>query len=131
MERTLGKARILQLYLALAPWGGDACGAEQAAHRYLGKPAAAVNPLEAAWLAGLLRNPDRDLGHLADRGAIDRERTAWVLAQMRPMAARRRAYWLARVDEYRPQGPVIAQQQETDYKSRDGCLPIATAPQEP
>ena len=30
MERTLGKARILQLYLALAPWGDGVCGAERA-----------------------------------------------------------------------------------------------------
>jgi membrane peptidoglycan carboxypeptidase len=31
MERTLGKARILQMYLALAPWGDGVCGAERAA----------------------------------------------------------------------------------------------------
>ncbi len=36
MERTLGKARILQLYLALAPWGDGVCGAERAVRLHLG-----------------------------------------------------------------------------------------------
>ena len=63
MERTLGKARILQLYLALAPWGDGVCGAERAAQVYLGKSASKVGPVSAAWLVSLLRNPDDE--HLA------------------------------------------------------------------
>jgi len=27
LDRTLGKARVLNLYLALAPWGNGVCGA--------------------------------------------------------------------------------------------------------
>ena len=75
MEQTLGKARILQLYLALAPWGQEVCGAENAARRYLGKPASAVTPLEAAWLAGLLVNPQARLQQQSTRGAIDVKQT--------------------------------------------------------
>jgi hypothetical protein len=57
MERTLGKARILDLYLAMAPWGDGVCGAHQAALRHIGKPAHALDASEAARLAILLRNP--------------------------------------------------------------------------
>lgn len=104
MERALGKGRILQLYLAIAPWGAGLCGAERASQHYFGKPAARLDPLEAAWLAGLLRNPDAALEAMADDRAIDVRRTGWVLSQMRPMAPWRRAYWSARVVELRPAG---------------------------
>jgi hypothetical protein len=73
MERTLGKARILELYLALAPWGDGVCGAEQAAQRHFGKPAHALDPIEAAWLASLLRNP---------AAPADADRVAAVLRHM-------------------------------------------------
>ncbi len=71
MEETLGKARILQIYLAIAPWGPGVCGAERAAQLYLGKPASRVDPLEAAWLAGLLRNPATALRATVDHCGID------------------------------------------------------------
>ncbi len=54
MERTLGKGRILQTYLALVPWGAGVCGAEAASRHYLGKPAERLTPREAIWLAGRL-----------------------------------------------------------------------------
>lgn len=54
MERTLGKGRILQTYLALAPWGAGVCGAEAASRHHLGKPAERLTPREAAWLASRL-----------------------------------------------------------------------------
>ena len=104
MERTLGKGRILQLYLAIAPWGSGLCGAEQASRHYFGKAAARLDPLEAAWLAGLLRNPDAALQAIAEDRCIDARRTAWVLSQMRPMASWRKVYWSARVDALQPAG---------------------------
>lgn len=55
MERTLGKGRILRLYLALAPWGDGLCGAEAAARAHFGKSAAALERHEATWLAMQLR----------------------------------------------------------------------------
>jgi hypothetical protein len=54
MEHTLGKGRILQTYLALAPWGAGVCGAEAASRHYLGKPAERLTPREAVWLASRL-----------------------------------------------------------------------------
>jgi Transglycosylase len=91
MERTLGKARILQLYLALAPWGDGICGAERAVRLHLGqRDASAVGPVAAAWLASLLSAPDAHLKAELAAGEIDQARVARVLDAMRPMRAERR-----------------------------------------
>ncbi|HEY6513579.1 MAG TPA: biosynthetic peptidoglycan transglycosylase [Burkholderiaceae bacterium] len=90
MERTLGKARILQMYLALAPWGDGVCGAERAAQVYLGRSASKVGPVSAAWLVSLLRNPDAQLQHYRHSKEIDRERVRQIVAGMRPMNAAQR-----------------------------------------
>jgi hypothetical protein len=89
MERTLGKARILALYLALAPWGDGTCGAEQAARRRFGKPAHRLDAIEAAWLAARLRDPD---------GADDLDRVAFVLQGM-ARGERQRERWDRRMRE--------------------------------
>jgi hypothetical protein len=57
MEQTLGKARILQLYLDNAPWGAQICGAEAAARTYFKHPARNLEPAQAVWLAAMLNNP--------------------------------------------------------------------------
>jgi hypothetical protein len=90
MERTLGKGRILQLYLALAPWGANVCGAEAASRRWLGKGAAKLEPHEAAWLASLLASPDAQLARWQARGEIDHDRVARVIDAYRPMPRRLR-----------------------------------------
>jgi membrane peptidoglycan carboxypeptidase len=91
MERTLGKARILQLYLALAPWGDGVCGAERAVRVHLGqRDASAVGPVAAAWLASLLTAPDAHLKAELAAGEIDTARVARVLDAVRPMRAERR-----------------------------------------
>jgi hypothetical protein len=91
MERTLGKARILQLYLALAPWGDGVCGAERAVRVHLGqRDASAVGPVAAAWLASLLTAPDAHLQAELAAGEIDHARVARVLEAIRPMRPERR-----------------------------------------
>ena len=91
MERTLGKARILQLYLALAPWGDGVCGAERAVRVHLGqRDASAVGPVAAAWLASLLPAPDATLKSEQAALEIDQARVARVIAGMRPMSPERR-----------------------------------------
>lgn len=102
MERTLGKARILQLYLALAPWGNGVCGAERAAQVYLGKSAAKVGPVSAAWLVSLLRNPEAQLIRLTRAREIDRARIEQILAGMRPMTAAQRRLADEQVQEWLP-----------------------------
>lgn len=57
LERALSKRRIFELYLNVVEWGRGIYGAEAAARHYLGKSAAALNPADAATLAGLLPSP--------------------------------------------------------------------------
>ena len=52
LERTLTKRRILELYLNVVEWGDGIFGAEIAARRHFGKPAAALSAEEAAKLGG-------------------------------------------------------------------------------
>lgn len=57
MEVKYTKDEILSIYLNRAYMGGGAYGAEAAAQRFFGKPAALTTPAEAAMLAGLLTAP--------------------------------------------------------------------------
>ena len=90
MDRVLGKARVLQLYLTVAPWGGGHCGAQAAALQLLQKRASALTPIEAAWLASLLRNPEAELARAAVNGSADKARVAHIIEAMRPLARARR-----------------------------------------
>jgi len=101
LDRTLGKARVLNLYLALAPWGNGVCGAHAAAQRFLHKTPAELTPIEAVWLASLLHNPDRELAKMARDGTVNAERVAWVASQVRPLP-RRRELWLKSVARWSP-----------------------------
>ena len=57
MEAKYTKDEILSIYLNRAYMGGGAYGAEAAAQRFFGKPAAQLSPAEGAMLAGLLTAP--------------------------------------------------------------------------
>jgi monofunctional biosynthetic peptidoglycan transglycosylase len=57
LERTLGKRRILELYLNVAEFGPGVYGVEAASRRYFAKPAAALTDDEAAELAASLPSP--------------------------------------------------------------------------
>ncbi len=57
MEAKYTKDEILSIYLNRAYLGGGAYGAEAAAQRYFGKPAANLSAAEGAMLAGLLTAP--------------------------------------------------------------------------
>ena len=59
LERALSKRRILELYLNVVELGPGVYGVEAAARRYFGKPAAALEPMEAAQLAASLPRPRR------------------------------------------------------------------------
>jgi membrane peptidoglycan carboxypeptidase len=102
MDRTLGKARVLNLYLAIAPWGAGQCGAAAAARHYLKKRADVLTPTEAAWLASLLRAPDRDVERYAQRGEVDVDRLRWVIAHLQPLPAARREALLEAAPHWSP-----------------------------
>jgi penicillin-binding protein 1A len=83
MEETLGKPRILQLYLDNAPWGEGLCGAEAAARRYFKKSARNLDSAQAVWLAAMLNNPGAALEKWQRDGRIDGERAKWVAEGLR------------------------------------------------
>ncbi|MEL7280371.1 MAG: PBP1A family penicillin-binding protein [Pseudomonadota bacterium] len=80
MEAKYSKDEILSIYLNRAYMGAGAYGAEAAAQRYFGKPAAALSPQEGAMLAGLLTAPTR----LAPTSNLERSqaRAATILRLM-------------------------------------------------
>jgi len=88
MEQTLGKARILRLYLAHAPWGPGLCGAEAAARHYFGVSAHQLNAAQAVWLAAMLHNPDLEAERWTRTGHINQPRAVWIAAQLRPASPR-------------------------------------------
>lgn len=85
MEQTLGKARILRLYLDNAPWGAKLCGAQAAAQHYFGKRADRLSAPEAVWLAAMLHNPAMEAKRWASSGHINVARAQWVAGNLRPL----------------------------------------------
>jgi monofunctional biosynthetic peptidoglycan transglycosylase len=57
LERTLGKRRLLELYLNVVEFGPGIWGVESASRRYFGKAAGQLDDDEAAWLAASLPSP--------------------------------------------------------------------------
>ncbi|MFC0011274.1 penicillin-binding protein 1C [Devosia nitrariae] len=95
IERELGKEQILDLYLSLAPYGGNIEGIRAASLAYFGKEPSRLTTAEAALLVALpqspeARRPDRDPG--AARAArdmvLDRLAVAGVLSREEAAAAR-------------------------------------------
>ncbi|MFZ5476873.1 MAG: biosynthetic peptidoglycan transglycosylase [Myxococcota bacterium] len=82
MERELGKQRILELYLNVVEWGPGIRGARQAARAYFLKSPQGLLPEEAAFLAGILRNPRTAWRTQYLRGRPDMGRVGWILGNM-------------------------------------------------
>ncbi|WP_223633137.1 biosynthetic peptidoglycan transglycosylase [Corallococcus sp. EGB] len=61
LEETLGKRRILELYINVAEWGPRVWGLAQASQHYWGKPPTQLTVFEAVFLASLLPAPSRPL----------------------------------------------------------------------
>jgi monofunctional biosynthetic peptidoglycan transglycosylase len=80
LERTLSKRRILELYLNVVEFGPGVFGAEAAARRYYGRPAADLDDDEAAQLAAALPSPAR--WHPAARSAAARRHAEIVRRRM-------------------------------------------------
>jgi membrane peptidoglycan carboxypeptidase len=95
MERTLGKARILELYLNTVHWGPGVCGAKAAARTYFDKPPARLTAIEAAWLASALRAPHRAWDEQFAVRRPERTRAEHVVHQMRDWPKRERRRFAA------------------------------------
>jgi len=107
MEQTLGKARMLQLYLAHAPWGDGLCGAEAAAQHYFGQRAHMLSPAQAVWLAAMLHQPSRQAREWARSGRIDVARAQWVLTGLQGVPRRQRARLVQELDQADWQAPPL------------------------
>lgn len=59
LDRTLGKRRVLELYLNVVEWGKGIFGCEAAARAYFSKSCAQLTPDEAVAMAVVLPNPRR------------------------------------------------------------------------
>lgn len=100
MENTLGKARILQLYLDNAPWG-RVCGAEAAAQLYFKRSAARLEPAQAVWLASMLHAPGLAAERWSKDGELDAKRLQWVAESIRGIPRRQREVVLKQVEQQR------------------------------
>lgn len=96
LERERGKAGVLEVYLKLAPYGGNLEGIKAASRAYLGKSPAALTPAEAALLVAIPKNPNAyrpDRHPAAARQArdrvLDRAEAAGVLSAAEAAEARR------------------------------------------
>lgn len=83
LEALWPKDRILEVYLNVAEFGPGLYGAEAAARRYFGKPAAALSAHEASLLAAVLpaplqRSPARPSAYVVRRAATIAARAAQV-----------------------------------------------------
>jgi penicillin-binding protein 1A len=74
LERSLGKKRILALYLNVVEWGDGVFGAEAAARRWFGVPASQLSAAEAVVLASMLPAPRRASLPAAPRWLAERSR---------------------------------------------------------
>lgn len=81
LEKTLSKARIMELYLNVVEWGDGIFGAEAAAQRFFGKSASDLSVEEAARLAAVLPSPLR-WNPASDQKVVLR-RTNLILRRMR------------------------------------------------
>ncbi|RBP96891.1 penicillin-binding protein 1C [Rhodobacter sp. 140A] len=106
LERKLSKAQILDLYLRLAPYGGNLEGVRAASLAWFGKEPRRLTPAEAALLIALpqspeARRPDRDpqaaqaardrvLTRLAAAGALSEDSARAAMRE--PVPTRRRDF---------------------------------------
>ncbi|NPD14484.1 penicillin-binding protein 1C [Xinfangfangia sp. D13-10-4-6] len=75
LERELSKDQILQLYLLLAPFGGNLEGVRAASLSYFGKEPGRLTPAEAALLVAIPQSPEsRRPDRAADRAEAARDR---------------------------------------------------------
>ena len=100
IERVLSKDEILDLYLALAPFGGNLEGVRSASMAYFGKEPRRLSLAESALLAALPQSPetrrldrhpaaariarDRVLSRLAESGRVSAEDAAHAAAESVP-----------------------------------------------
>ena len=82
LDRTLGKGRVLELYLNMVEWGPGIYGIQQASERYFMRRASQLKPHEAAFLAAILPSPRRFYRQPYLRNKARETRIDWILENM-------------------------------------------------
>lgn len=77
------KRRILEVYVNIAEFGDGVYGAEAAAQKYFGIPAAQLSDSQAARMAAVMPNPKRFL--IAKPSPYIQKRQRWIQQQMRQL----------------------------------------------
>ena len=77
VERHLGKKRLMEIYLNVIEFGPGIYGIGHAARHYFGKPAALIEPQEAAFLSTLLPSPKKRYRHFC-RGQVTKRWRNWM-----------------------------------------------------
>jgi monofunctional glycosyltransferase len=83
IEMLWDKRRILEVYANIAEFGDGIYGAEAAAQRFFGKPAADLDAAESARLAAVLPSPRRY--SVTHPGAYVSQRQQWIQRQVRQL----------------------------------------------
>lgn len=88
MEQTLGKTRIIQLYLDNVPWAVDEngrmiCGAESVSRHFFNVSAKDLKPEQAVWLAAMLHSPAGETQRWRQTGRINLNRAIWITNYVR------------------------------------------------
>ena len=103
LERVYSKDEILQAYLNQINFGHGWYGVETAAQRYFGKPAADLNPAEAAMLAAVINLPGRYSPFRHPDAAMERRNLVLGLMRRQDVLTREEAQrWM---QEPLPQSP--------------------------
>lgn len=112
LERTLGKRRVLELYLNLVEFGEGVWGVGVASRRYFGKDAARLDAFESAFLVSLLPAPRQPLeGVNLERAYSVQQVSLRILERsglLEPQAARASTERLTRLREALRDGRPLA-----------------------
>jgi membrane peptidoglycan carboxypeptidase len=87
LETTLGKDRILEMYLNVVEFGPRVYGIGAASRYYFQRDAAGLNAAQAAFLASVLPAPYRAHREVAAAGALPAELAGQIRGLLRRMAA--------------------------------------------
>ena len=87
LEKTLGKDRILEMYLNIVEFGPRVYGIGAASRYYFQRDASMLNAAQAAFLAAILPAPYRAHREVAAAGALPAELAGQIRGLLRRMAA--------------------------------------------
>jgi monofunctional biosynthetic peptidoglycan transglycosylase len=82
LDETLGKGRILELYLNVVEWGPGIHGISAASERYFMRRPSQLDPNEAAFLAAILPSPQRFYKEQYLSNKASETRIDWILKNM-------------------------------------------------